>query len=91
MGLYHDPRHFDPTFVKSEVQRRRELAGRTLGSGPVSTLIALAWLLLVVVPYRLLRALVRLLVNALSQRPGRKGLPAGEDVAAQIRDQQTRR
>lgn len=91
MGWYYDPRHFDPEAIRGEAQRRRELAGRTLGSGPVSALIALAWLFLVVVPYRLVRALVRLLVNALSQRPGRKGLPAGEDVAAQMRDQQARR
>jgi len=73
--------------VRHMARRRRELARRPLGSG----IVALAWLLLVVVPYRLVRALGRLLVNALSQRPGRKASPAGEDVAAQIKDQQARR
>lgn len=96
MGMYYDPRHqMDYTYMKGEVHRRRELAGRAMGSGPVGAIFALAWLLLVVV-FRLLRwLLLHLLLRPLGGVRRRRPRPevggTSEGVEAQIRAQRSKR
>lgn len=66
--MYHQ---FPPDFedrLGHQAQRRRELAGRTLGSDPVSAVISLLWIALVVMPLRLVRGLAGLLVKARGAR-----------------------
>jgi hypothetical protein len=64
--MYHQfPPDFEDRF-KHQAERRREFAGRTLGSDPVSAIISLLWMVLIVMPLRLVRGLVTV---ALGRRP----------------------
>jgi hypothetical protein len=66
--MYHQfPPDFEDRF-KHQAERRRELAGRTLGSDPVSAVISLLWMVLIVMPLKLVRGLAGLLVKARGAR-----------------------
>jgi len=68
MLIMPDPSYLDPNRVEADVKRRQEMISKGKGSDPLIALLTLAWLLLVMVPFRLLRALVRLLAKAFSRR-----------------------
>ena len=98
MHYQPDPRLSNPDAMKAEADRRKELAGRTLGSDLISTIVALGWAL-IVGAFKLLRllvlyVLVRPLGGVLSRRTGQKrGEPsaAADDTATQIRARQSKR
>ena len=57
----YDPNRWNPDTIRAQAQRSTELRQRgALGNNLVSSIIALVWILLIVLPFKLARFVVRI-------------------------------